>query len=59
MAIKIDFFDTFELNGKTYTGAFPVYSSDAVCTKPSFIDYQNQLEQDLVDTNENYEEIQY
>jgi hypothetical protein len=52
MAIKIENFESFEINGKTYSGNFPVYASDAVCTKPSTVDYQNQLELDMIETNE-------
>lgn len=52
MAIKIELFDSYEINGKTYTGNFPIYSSDAVCVKPSYIDYENQLQLDLEETNE-------
>jgi len=56
MAIKIEIFDSYEINGKTYTGSFPIYSSDAVCAKPSYIDYENQLQLDLQETKEEEEE---
>lgn len=56
MAIKIEIFDSYEINGKTYTGSFPIYSSDAVCVKPSYIDYENQLQLDLNDTDENLQD---
>lgn len=59
MAIKIELFDSYEINGKTYTGNFPIYSSDAVCIKPSYIDYENQLQLDLEETNEDIPPIQY
>lgn len=31
MAIKVEIFKTYEINGKTFTGNFPIYASDAVC----------------------------
>lgn len=52
MAIVIELFDSFEKNDKTYVGEFPVYSSDSVCVKPSVVDYKNQLELDMIETNE-------
>jgi len=52
MAIKIENFDSFEVNGKTYTGVFPLYSSDAVCANPNIVDYKNQTEDELLQTDE-------
>lgn len=52
MAIKIEFFDSYELNGKTYAGKYPIYSSDAVCAEPSTVDYENILQKELDDTDE-------
>jgi len=52
MAIKIENFESFEVNGKTYSGNFPIYASDAVCTKPSIVDYVNQLKLDMEETEE-------
>ena len=49
MAIKVEIFKNYELNGKFYSGNFPIYSSDAVCEN-SF-DEQDIPEEDISEGN--------
>jgi hypothetical protein len=49
MAIKVEIFKNYELNGKIYSGNFPIYSSDAVCE--NLFDEEDIQEEDISEGN--------
>jgi len=48
----MEIFDSFDVNGKTYRGRFPLYSYETACQTESISDYQNQIANDLIETDE-------
>lgn len=53
MAIKVENFTSFSVNGKTFEGAFPVFSSEIVCATDETISSEDQLKKDLETISEN------
>lgn len=53
MASKIEIYNSFELNGKTYTGDFPVFVSEAICPVQEEDTFENEIEQQLKEISEN------
>lgn len=53
MATRVKIFDNFEVNGNTYTGSFPVLSTDAICSVEQKEDAESQLQKDLEKIAEN------
>lgn len=53
MAIRVEIFNNFEINGNTYTGSFPIFSTDAICSVEQKEDVQSQIQKDLETIAEN------
>jgi hypothetical protein len=53
MAIKVENFTSFTVNGKTYEGTFPIFSSEIVCATDDAISSEDQLKKDLEAISEN------
>lgn len=53
MAIKVENFTSFTVNGKTFEGAFPVFSSEITCATDEAVSSEDQLKQDLEAISEN------
>lgn len=53
MAIRVEIFKNFEINGNTYIGSFPVFSTDAVCAVEQKEDAVSQIQKDLETIAEN------
>jgi hypothetical protein len=52
MAIRVEIFDSFEVNGNTFTGSFPVFSSNVVCSTEQQVDAAAQFGQQLEQISE-------
>jgi len=53
MATKIENYNNFEVNGKTFIGNFPVFVSDSICPIEQVDDFEDQLEKQLKEISEN------
>ena len=47
MAINVEILTSYQINGRTYRGSFPIYSSAVTCPISEVVDAQNQYEKDL------------
>jgi len=52
MATNIKIYDSYEVNGKTYKGSFPVYVSDAICEIDPTKQFESDLEKQLKEISE-------
>ena len=53
MAIRVEIFDNFQINGNVYTGSFPVFSANVVCATEEKETDASQLEKQLQEIAEN------
>jgi len=53
MASKIEIYNSFELNGKTYVGNYPVFVSDTACPIEEEDTFENEITKQLKEISEN------
>ena len=53
MAIRVEIFDNFQVNGNTYIGSFPIFAANVVCSTEEKQDAASQIEKELKEIAEN------